>query len=206
MQGIATRLCGGVGSLSAPYESLGEALTLWNERGKEAELAVHQAVIAIVRQQRHKLPSFTDLQDVCQEVEIAIAMQMRSANRLVLDVVRQVPVIVDRKIADQRGRSKIRRLTLLLDDEGWEKIGSSALMNDETLQDAEATAVLEGLEELSERERVAVSAFYKTQDMEAVREALERQLGEPVSRSAAKQTLYRARDRMKKILDGGRLP
>ena len=197
------------------YDDLLRALEVYNEdaRPEVGERLIHQAVQSLVRPLIGKLHNKSDFEDVCQEVEIAIAQKMAQQRRKVVEVVMQVPIIIDRKIIDANGRSEISQKTFLARDDrqwekimrDWERIRSVARSFDDEISDAEVRHLLSNLDSLTTRDKVALQAMCDGQDAEGIRLALERHVGRPVKANAAKQAFLRARRRLKKITGGGNL-
>jgi len=107
--------------LSTAYDELRVALEAYNE-GPDREIGenmVHAAVRKIVRARRRAIERVADFEDVCQEVELSIALTMREHRRKVIDVLKEVSTIVERRIIDVNGRSKISCNTTAFACDPW---------------------------------------------------------------------------------------
>jgi len=193
--------------LSTAYDELRVALEAYNE-GPDREIGenmVHAAVRKIVRARRRAIERVADFEDVCQEVELSIALTMREHRRKVIDVLKEVSTIVERRIIDVNGRSKISRNTTLVERDRWERIEREKRDDADDVSDVHVRLLLGEIPGLTERDRVALKAMCDGNDAEGIRLALERHTGLPVNDNAAKQALFRAVTRLRKLNEGGDL-
>lgn len=191
--------------MSGAYDELRTALEAYNE-GPDPERGlqmIHEAVTRIVRDRRKFLRRPDDFEDVCQEVEIAIAIVMTDRRRKVPDVLKMTSTIVRRKIIDANGRRKPDDpVVTTVDDVRWSVLERRPDPNDATT-DVHVALLLGGMPGLTDRDRIALKALCDGHDTEGVRAALERHTRKPVSTNAAKQALFRARARLKELTEEG---
>ena len=191
--------------MSGRYDELRAALEAYNEgpdpdRGLQM---IHGVVTRIVRDRRRFLRRPDDLEDVCQEVEIAIAIAMTDRRRKVPDILKMTSTIVRRKIIDANGRGKPDDpVVTTVDDVRWSVLERRPDPSDAT-SDVHVALLLGDLQGLTDRDRVALTALCAGHDTEGVRAALERHTSKPVSTNAAKQALFRARARLKELKEEG---
>lgn len=191
--------------MNGVFDDLRLALEACNEstEPERGERLVHQAVTRMVRDRRALLKRQPDLEDVCQEVEIAIALAMRERRRKVIDVLKMISTIVERKIIDANGRRDIDDAVVTVDDDRWESLERTLPSHEDGTADVHVELLLGKLPGLTERDRVALRALCDGHDAEGIRLALERHTRRPVTANAAKQALFRARTRLKGLTEEG---
>ncbi len=118
---------------------------------------------------------------------------MRERRRKVGDVIRTVSKIVERKIIDANGRSKIGQNTVLIEPERWERIESKECDEHDDFNELHVKILIGELPGLTERDKLALVEMCDGNDTEGIRQALERHTGSPVKENAAKQAAFRAR-------------